>query len=386
MAGSLISVETTTFCEHPRILYAALSAKPLLRVPVEIPMPIQVFVPKDGLQGQAIPGHVLWGDQTVQSVTVRGTAEFTDLDAFNVDPSASSKEGRTWTLRGFQRPGYVGFVLKTRRIDSLDSTATVQISIEEGGQVHDYSFPVRLFRPSLSIEQPPAVIRIDAKGQTNERIRLRHEGHGTLFVTVNTVEDSLIKSVIPEELLHAVKGFAEDFQKGLEELRPKYPHHPHIFEPLTSEELQDREAIGRRIAQNIEEVQSNPELAGDLEFLFTRSLLQNSDFESLFFAPLLDFFESIVTGGTILSMPWLEFDVPAGESALNLVVEAKDVLQEEVFKLTLPPITVISEQETILPLSQLVHWPSQGRSPSRGVRARPGQAPTRRSEKRRAKR
>ena len=326
-------------------------------------MAIEVYVPADGLQGQSIPGHVLWSDERVNAVRIRASPEFVELEAFNVDPDGATRDGNVWTLSRFQRTGYVGFVLKTQRTEALDSAASVELVISTEGAEHSYTKPVRLFRPALSMEQPPTIIRVDGEGRPSNAIRLHHEGHGTLFVTVSTLEDSVVKTVIPEELLHAVKGFAEDFQKGLEELKPKYPDYPHIFEPFTKEDLQDREAIGRRLAEVIEEIGANVDLAGDIQVLFTRSLLQNSDFESMFFAPLLDFFSSIVAGGTILSMPWLEFDVPAGRSTLNLVVEAKDLLGKEVVNWKLPPIAIESAQETILPLSQLVVWPKPSGRP-----------------------
>lgn len=349
-------------------------------------MAFEVYVPSDGLQGQNIPGHVLWADEPVDSIEVSASDEFADLEAFNVGSEGPTRNGNRWTFRRFERPGYLGFVLETTRSDSLDANAAVDLKISSGGKEFIYHKPIRLFRPSLSIDKPPTQIAIDTKGQTSDRIHLRHEGHGTLYVTVSTVEDSAIKTVIPEELLHAVKGFAEDFQKGLEALAPKYPDCPSIFEPFTKEELQDREAVGRRLSLALEEIGAHAELAGDMQELFTRSLLQNADFESLFFAPLLDFFSSIVAGGTILSMPWLEFNVPAGKSTLNLMIEAKDVLGVEIVKWKLPPIEIETPQETVLPLNQLVVWPkapaeirSRGKAPVKFSRARP-------SERRRGRR
>jgi hypothetical protein len=319
-------------------------------------MALEVYVPSDGLQGQTIPGHVLWGPDPVESITITASPEFSGLEAFNVDPGAASNRGNTWVFRGFQRPGYLGFILKTARSESLDVNAELDVLVSVGGKEVHESRTVRLFRPSLGLPSTPKTLSIDEGGHATERIVMRHQGHGTLFVTVNTVEDSAIKSVIPEELLHAVKGFADDFTEGLEQLRPKYPNHPALFEPPSMEELQDRDALARRLSRVVDEIGANDELATDVQELFSQALLQNADFESLFFAPLLDFFSSIVSGGTILSMPWLEFEIPEGESRLSLIVEAKDVLGAEVFKTNLPEIIIRSKRRTTLPLTELIHW------------------------------
>jgi hypothetical protein len=350
-------------------------------------MTLRVSMPADGLQGQAIPGHVLWDNEAVSSITVRRTPEFAALEAFNADPDSTTVADGVHVVSRFLRPGYLGFVMQTRRLDTLDATATVEITVQLETGPQSFTKPVRLFRPNLSILSIPAKITFDDKGMPDTRLVLGHEGHGTLFVTVKSTTDSAVQTVIPPELASAMKGFAEDMGSGLQQLASKYPHYPDLFSPLQANDFSDRERLGRRLLDVLETIGEDRKLAVDLSDLYTRATLQHSDFESLFFAPLIDFISSIVTSQTILTTPWQEFHIPAGKSQLQLEITAEDILRVPMLQETLPPIEVESACEQSVPIDRLLAWSDRTRSRLPHVAAKPSRAlrPPRPSQARRAR-
>lgn len=318
----------------------------------------EFYLPPDALQGQDVPGHVLWDTEESPSVTITLPPTLTLKELFNVTPDAVEVEAGVVRIKSVVRDGYLGFVLKSRSLESLNELAEVSVSLTSGSkELFSGSTHVSLFRPSLRVASAPTQIVVPDEQDPRERVALMIEGQGTLLLVVKNAATSEVKLVMPDNLVKALTGFAKDMKEGMEALELRFGEsYSGFFSALQDVDFANKDVALQRIANEAELIASDEEFVEAFQTIIYKALLANSDYEALLLRALMEFVRSTSLGGAILTTPFLEIPLEPTPKKLELEIECRDLLGHQLSTTVLPPILVSAPTKTSLPLSSLFLW------------------------------
>lgn len=319
------------------------------------------YIPDEALQGQDVPGHVLWPDSERAELRITFPEYLRVKAVYNAKSEDFTIEGNTLSVSRVKREGYLGFVFSSSRSTELVFAAEIQLDFTlNGKEAVRATRSVRLFRPTLEAGIVPTTISIDESGKPDRRIRLIHRGAGTLFVSLESTDASAIKLSIPDDLIRAFKQFAEDLSARLEKIRKLYPQYERFFEAMEKADFTKRDEAINLVSQEAKELDLSRDFLERVGNAFVGSLLQSSDFETAFIRPITDFIKSAVAPGVIFTTPFLEFPRNVSDGELILRIVAKDLMRFETANLTTQPIRIRNTSGVNVPVGQIIDWVESG--------------------------
>lgn len=318
---------------------------------------LEFYLPPEGLQGQEIPGHVLWQPGTVTrmwfefSQTLRVQAVFnSSAEDFDI------ADGRL-TVRRVKRDGYLGFVFQSDRSVDLSRNDSVRLHVVgTDGSTRHYDQSISMFRSILSVAPSPREITIDAGGRPSDRLYLSHVGQGTLLVSVEPDETSTLTLTIPEDLQKAFVEFAEDFSTRLKVIRSSYPQFDEFFKTAAEVDFRKRDEALNALAEVEKRLALTNEFKEEVANAFLAAFVRSSDMEMAFFRPIADFIKSAVARGIIFTTPFLEIPPSSDASLLVLKIQALDVLRHRVTVHRTPAIVIKNLSAGAVPIGDLISW------------------------------
>jgi hypothetical protein len=326
------------------------------------PQTLEFYLPEEALQGQDVPGHVLWPEHGSAVLCITFPELLQVKAVYNARSEDFVSEPGKLIVRRVKRDGYLGFVFKSSRSSTLDTSVRVQLEFSSGsGDTVRATKAIRLFRPTLRIASVPSRISIAESGEPDHKLQLVHEGAGTLFVSVENAGESAVKLAIPEDLIKAFKEFAKDFNTRLEGIRSRFPQYDPFFETAESADFSRRDEALNVISQKAKELDLSPAFVEEIGNAFVGALFQSSDLEMAFVRPIADFVKSAVAPRVIFTTPFLEIPSDVRDSDLVLKVVARDLMQFETTSTTTTPIHLSNLSGGSIAVGKLIDWTNDER-------------------------
>jgi hypothetical protein len=292
--------------------------------------PLEFYLPEEALQGQDVPGHVLWSQVGEVELAIALPQLLQVKAVYNAKSEDFASDSTGLIVKKVKRNGYLGFVLKSSRSQELDTSVRVGLEFRQAsGEIVRLERIIRLFRPTLRIENAPNEISISESGEPDRKLRLMHEGAGTLFVSVENTSASEVKLTLPEDLVNAFKAFAEDFNSRLSEIRKRFPQYEQFFTTAEQVDFSKRDEALSLISQQVKELDLSPTFVEEIGDAFISALFQSSDLEMAFIRPIADFINSAVAPRVIFTTPFLEIPSEVKDGVLTLRVIARDLMHFE---------------------------------------------------------
>lgn len=323
-----------------------------------------IYLPKEGLQGEDIPSHILWENAKAEHIRVSFRPPLKCKDVFNVkDYEVKDNE---ITIKRLEMEGYIGLLFESSKVSKLDVLVPVKylVYLSNGKMIEDVR-EIRLFKPQLNVSVPEKLeVKIDSKtGFVRGRIGIRNVGRGTLLLAITATEDSPIELVTPPEHREFAEKFVSDLLKELSKLATGFPH----FQPILDEtiewekkdlmEISDKERD--KYVQYINRLANT--LAGDKNLLqgFVEAYAKAAAKHSEFIEAVKKFvriYESMVSRDMLLINPLDDLVLQEGGDKVILKISQTDKVLDEYEDIQLPEIRIVSSGPIKVPIYKLFDW------------------------------
>ncbi len=339
-------------------------------VPVRSPFKSS-FVPPYALQGQEFSCHLTWPtNRRIRGLTLAVSADLEIIHLYNSKERKQVDEGggHSVEVTSFEEPGYLGFVLKSRVLSVPDSEADVNVhgDSEDSGVTSSFNetFKVNLFRPDLEVtdgEGTPRSINFTSQETgigpvASSPILLENKGKGTSIVMVS------IRSPTPVEMGDYLQQgevrarFQRTLKEGLDKVKSDHPKHVALVDNVLSFALKDilseEEALTgiKYLNEQLSGVErGDPDFADDLAEVFGDAALSIFTLDQRFssWATALG---SNVDRKVVLLNPWFAIKVGPNPVTVDFHLRCFDLQWHEHKQLTVGPVTLTADTESLLPV------------------------------------
>lgn len=194
--------------------------------PVWDGMPIKsCFFPKEALQGQDIPSHILWNDFTFDYLKITHTKNLTFKEAYNVSKDNLIVHDNSVIIRQVEVDGYLGIIFYSKILPKKSEDDKIEFSFYRKDEIiESMIFFTHLFRQDIRVIETPSEITVNPiSGNAEPKICIRNFGKGTAIVEVDITEDSKIEKKHPKFLMDFVESTIERIDVEMMRLRRNFP-------------------------------------------------------------------------------------------------------------------------------------------------------------------
>jgi hypothetical protein len=325
-----------------------------------------LFIPPYALQGEDIPGHIIWDKLNFRSIRIELPETMLKNELFNVREEMIETAGNTVIVRNeaIEVDGYLGMLFSSRK--SEDSAVRSQIVFsfigEDNAILLKQSREIYLFRPNIDLVDTPSEIKVDIeKGFVNSRIKIAKNDEGTLLLKIISARDSELQIRTPSSMVEYRKRLLQNLQEEYSSLKGEYPLYSDIVERHFS--------ILSKGWTSQEDLKEWKQLADDLN----RTWLENEDFvEKLLMAllnslwrsqrflsmpeRLLKYLESVVSKKIWLFRPENVIMVSPEPRILKLEIMPSDRLFHAYDTIKTPDIRISGTKEGQIEIVKLFEW------------------------------
>ena len=325
-----------------------------------------LFIPPYALQGEDIPGHIIWDKLNFRFIRIELPETMLKNEFFNVREEMIETVGNTVIVRNeaIEVDGYLGMLFSSRKTEDLAVTSQIDFSFigEDNAILLKQSREIYLFRPKIELVKTPSEIKVDIeKGFVNSRIKTNKNEEGTLLLSIVTTRDSEIQVRTPSSMVEYRKRLLQNLQEEYSSLKGKYPLYSDFMERQLS--IIDKGWISQ------EDLKEWKQIAIDL----SRISLENEDFvEKLFMAimnsvwrsqrflsvpeRLLKYLESVASRKIWLFRPENIITVSPEPRILKLEIMPSDRLLYAYDTIKVPDIKISGTKEGQIELVKLFEW------------------------------
>lgn len=325
---------------------------------------VSIYLPREGLQGEEIPSHILWDDDLViKSIKIIYNTPLSLKNVFNA--KTWEKIDNLLVIKDVEVLGYAGLLFETCKISETEVITTIEyiISTYTGEEVN-IKKDIKLFRPQLQIKNLPKEIIIEPKtGFVKGKIRAKNIGRGLLFIHVAATEGSPIKVETPLRYREFAERFMADLSDEFSKLVDDFPQYSSLInemlqwdkkDPLefTQEEKHGFKEFAMRLANT---------LAKDMTFLerflgaYAKALARNTELIEAV-RRVVTLYESIVSKDIIVANPLDEVILKEKTGKIVLKITQTDSVFNEYKDIILPEIELRSSEEAKFPVYKLFEW------------------------------
>lgn len=329
-------------------------------------MPItNLYLPREGLQGELIPSFILWEDMDVEVISISYKSPLNLKEVYNSESWNDSDNNLI--VKSVEHEGYLGLLFDSHKVSTVIEDINVEYLFQlPNNESISETKSIQLFRPQLSIEKIPKRIVCNTDTMfVRNRIKIKNIGKGTLIIRISTEDDSQIKIVTPPEQQDFVDKFESDFKYEMSLLAVEFPFFQSLNEQFIAwnKRIRDFEEISDEEHNELNEFMNNFKemLANEEEFrrafieAFIKIIKLNAEFlESI--VRLITFFESIVTKNIILVNPFDQIALEKSDKDLIIKIQQTDNLYEDYEDVTLSSIKIEGSNKGMLPIYRLFEW------------------------------
>jgi len=325
-----------------------------------------IYLPKEGLQGENIPSHVLWQNMQVKSVEVTYQPPLKPDQIFNA--RHWEVKNHNLIIKELELDGYIGLSFQSSKVADLETVVSVGYSIHlSNGKAIKETRKIKLFRPQLELEMPQAnkVVIDPATGFVKGRLRIKNIGRGALIVHISATEDSQTKFETPRDYLEFVQKFVLDLEQELKSLGKEFPKFQPLLDEMMAWEEDPRDFIELNTAER-EEFSRYAEklasvLASDKQLLqsfveaYAKALAKNTEFiESV--RKVIQAYESFVSKDILLANPFDEVCLADKKGEIRMKILQTDRVFDKYKEIMLPKIELTCSQPCHFPIYRLFEW------------------------------
>jgi len=326
-----------------------------------------IYLPKEGLQGEDIPSHILWENARAKTIQISIREPIKIKHVFNVQNYEVQKNNII--IDEIEVEGYVGLSFKTTKVSDLEIVVPLDYSIHFlNGEVIRKTKKIRLFRPQLDVKTENKEITVNPNtGFVRGRVKMKNIGRGTILMAIMETEDSSVKVQPSPEYSEFAEKFLSDLYVEMEKLAGRFPQFQRILEEMQKlermaltdllEEEQDKlKDRFQRYSNDLSTV-----LASDRDLLqgfvdaYRKALSKNSELIELF-RKFVKVYESLVSKNILLMNPFDEAVLTGKREEIRLTIAYTDRVFDKYEDITLPKIYIASSDPVRIPLYRLFEW------------------------------
>jgi hypothetical protein len=328
-------------------------------------MPIRSgFLPKEALQGQDLPSHVLWSDLRFDSIKIRHSKGLTLKEIYNVPCNCCVFENDEIVVKRVEVDGYLGIVLSTRILAKKAIDVSVEYDFVLNNQVLEkLVFQAHLFRPDVVIGDTPLEIRVTgSSNETLPKILISNLGEGTAIIDIDTVPGSDLQKHYPEFVERFMREYRTDIHFSITRLKKHFKEYgtllstleKYLVEPpdFTEEMLRDFENFMNELTSVLSQ---KHEFAEAVIEALAQAVLRNSEFAN-FYKFVSEYFNSIGNEKMLIRDPFGFISLSKEPATLKLRLQCIDLLNQICTPMLLPPIVISGDQKGEISLLKLFQW------------------------------
>ena len=327
-------------------------------------------MPDTSIQGDSFPAHVIWDKSETVKIRVKFPSALEVKEVFNVPPGgAITLPDGTAELRGFIMNGYVGLVLRSKRLEDtlVRERVTFEIEYLGGSSSENYEREISLFRPMLELLDVPPEVRVRSTlasrfAKLDEKIRIRNTGEGTAIIQVELQSKDEFEKLTAVEFDDFRKRFIDDVEMKLRAISAEDPSRADLIvkflsllkTPMVFNE--EGKAEIKSVFEDLVNALQNDEkflekFASSLATSYLRNMQILTEINSF-----TEYLNSIGEGRVILLNSTDVIRAKKQAGVMNLKIRITDLAYNNYPAVELPPITVRWEGSGDLPIHMLFDW------------------------------
>ena len=326
------------------------------------PVKVLAYLPREGLQGEDIPSHVLWENAKVKSIKVSFCPPLKFKEVFNAE--LWKAQDNVITVDKVEVDGYVGLSFGSSKVSELEVVAPVEYLIElADGRIIKEVKEIKLFRPQLDLKVQKKTITIIPKTRyIKDRIKIKNIGRGTLMIYVSTGKDSPSQLEISRANRDFAEKFLSDLLEELSKVAKDFPQFAPFLNDMTKWKTENALDISDEERARITEYSNRMTklLANDRELLegfmsaYGRALAKNSEFIEVI-RRAINLVKSLLSKDILLINPFDEIAVK-GKADVILKISQTDKVIDHYDEISLPLIELTSSEEVRIPIHRIFEW------------------------------
>ena len=247
-----------------------------------------VYVPKEQLQGQELPAHILWDrEYKYGKIDVFIPSGLKLKEVYNSNEFESTNP---LAVKSVIENGFLGLLFDVDFFEKQLVTTKLKFVFydTEGNTVEMIEKEVTLFRPKIEVVNIPETIDISEK--ITGKIVLKNVGYGASFVYVQFLSEG-VKSHQQSSLRGLYLKLQEDLVAEFEKLKKEFPNYSSLLDDLIKDanpiDPSNKESmeLRRRLAKELKELPRHDKVFFNRLFeILTFVLIKNNE--------LLEMFES----------------------------------------------------------------------------------------------
>jgi len=328
-------------------------------------MPIKSqFFPKEALQGQDLPSHVLWSDLKFDTIKIIHSKSLALKEIYNVPPKDFIVEEETIIVKKVEVDGYLGAVWSTKILPEKASDESVEFYfILNSDVLEKLSFSVHLFRPDVVIGDIPVKISVTTtKGEVSPKISIANLGEGTAIIDIDTVAGTGLQKHYPEFVEKFLQEYHKDIQVSMARLKKNFREYSALLTTLEKYLLEpvefNKETLGAFedfLNEFVSVLRSRQEFAEAVIETLAEAVLRNSEFAN-FYKFVSEYFNSIANEKMLIRDPFGFVSLSKEPATLQLRMQCIDLLNQTCTPITLPPISICGDETGEISIFRLFEW------------------------------
>ena len=330
-------------------------------------MPLKsLFLPKEALQGEDIPSHIIWDDIDYSQIQVKLPPTVKVKEVYNVREGEWEFLESVLSIKSPEVEGYVGLLFSSIKCPepACDYSFEYLFLNEKDEIVINRIKNIHLFRPQISIVSCPTDLVIDnPKQPVFNVIKLKNVGKGTAIIRFDASGESEVSLDVSSEVDQFQKGFQIDIKEELSILKKGFSQYltfldnaieifGSTFDPDDEEYISRMKKFEERLPSLFETDRDFMEhFAKAVVIAIFRNLRVITRFENL-----LAYLHSIKKRKIHLLNPLDIVRIPKSKKKLQMEVRYFDLLYDKYSPVILPPIGVLSKEEIEIPMYELFEW------------------------------
>lgn len=310
---------------------------------------IQLYLSKDIIQGECIPFYLTWGEVEIKQIDLNLDGFDEVIEYHNVIDSFSS-EKLTIMNTDLKSQRYFGGVLKAGSSDEPFQKAkfTVNITLDDG--IIKLDKERTLFTTKIEIANIPELIELPFE---KPQIDIELRGDTTIFIDLESDEDSDIRLELPKEIQNAIERFTSALFNGLTLLKEEFPEHSTLLDLFLDldEDTSEAQFIDK-FTNEMMRVEHDTDFAEAFALTFVGAFLGQSGIRDVYLRPLLEYFESNATTKAFFHQPFLVANVPKGVGFLKGRIQYEDLLENLGSPIDFE-VKIQSDEPVLIPIKQL---------------------------------
>jgi len=321
---------------------------------------IELYLSEDILQGEEVPFYILFKREDIQYITLEFSGFISILEYYNLR-SDFPPDKKTIRIDEMNFPNYFGGVIKAGKFENPFQKAFLRATvILSNGEKIELIEERTLYNVSMEVEHLPEYINIPI---SEAPVKLRLKGSPTVFITIESAEDSDLEITLPKDVHDALEKLYSNLRTGFQNLKVEFPEYGHlvnIFLRIMEEPLDPQ--VLDELASEIKKADPTKSFNESFTLVVVNAILSQSSIRDRIFIPLLSYLNSAASRKAFLLSPLSCIYIPKGGGKLKLVVGTQNILEyygeftiegRNSKALTLET-NIKSDEEIIIPVKNLI--------------------------------